>query len=481
MPHRRLLAVAAGVSILVAGLVAPAVAQERPLGPPDATPNPVALEAPAGDGTAVRLTTELGDVVIALYNESAPVAAENFLNLAKAGYYDGVGFHRAVPGFVLQGGDPDGTGMGGPGYTIPDEEVVGQYGRGTVAMARSQQPDSQGSQFFVVLDDEAQASLDAARTYAIFGQVVEGMDVVDAIVAAREPSDQIEDPVQILSASVEQVELPPEPTAAPPSAAQQAADSLAAQLPDEAAGYQLEKLAFTLDQIGAQFDPAILAELQTIADADGADAQQLAVAQATGLDDAGFISLAGASIPGVPGEQVQDAMIRLLLRGRCLDQHGDRDHRRPRGHARRSGTRSGAWRYRLRHLQRRRGLVHRLDRRGHRRGRRRAAVASTPLLPVGCLVVVPSLSSTSPCGAGRRRHWPERWNELTSSDSHAQGRSPQAWKWPVRGPVRMSCRPCTTRVGIWSSAGGSDVRAGAIAAAAPPSSADRPTRRRLDR
>ncbi len=314
MPHRRLLAVAAGVSILVAGLVAPAVAQERPLGPPDATPNPVALEAPAGDGTAVRLTTELGDVVIALYNESAPVAAENFLNLAKAGYYDGVGFHRAVPGFVLQGGDPDGTGMGGPGYTIPDEEVVGQYGRGTVAMARSQQPDSQGSQFFVVLDDEAQASLDAARTYAIFGQVVEGMDVVDAIVAAREPSDQIEDPVQILSASVEQVELPPEPTAAPPSAAQQAADSLAAQLPDEAAGYQLEKLAFTLDQIGAQFDPAILAELQTIADADGADAQQLAVAQATGLDDAGFISLAGASIPGVPGEQVQDAMIRLLLR-----------------------------------------------------------------------------------------------------------------------------------------------------------------------
>ncbi len=315
MPHRRLLAVAAGVSILVAGLAAPAVAQdeERPLGPPDATPNPVAMDAPAGDGTAVRLTTELGDVVIALFNESAPVAAENFLNLAKAGYYDGVGFHRAVPGFVLQGGDPDGTGMGGPGYTISDEEVVGQYGRGIVAMARSQAPDSQGSQFFIVLDDAAEASLEAARTYTIFGRVVEGMDVVDAIVAAREPSDQIADPVRILSTSVEQVELPPQPTAALPSVAQQAADALAAQLPDEAAGYQLEKAGYTLDQVGAQFDPAVLAELQGIAEANGADAQLLSVAQATGVDDAGFISLAGASIAGVPAEQVQDAMIRLLL------------------------------------------------------------------------------------------------------------------------------------------------------------------------
>ena len=91
MPHRRLLAVAAGVSILVAGLVAPAVAQdeERPLGPPDATPNPVAMDAPAGDGTAARLTTELGDIVIGLFTESAPVASENFINLAESGYYDG--------------------------------------------------------------------------------------------------------------------------------------------------------------------------------------------------------------------------------------------------------------------------------------------------------------------------------------------------------------------------------------------------------
>jgi cyclophilin family peptidyl-prolyl cis-trans isomerase len=315
MPHRRLLAAAAGISILAAGMAAPALAQdeERPLGPPSATPNPVALEVPAGDGTAVRLTTELGDVVIGLFNESAPVAAENFLNLAQAGYYDGVGFHRAVPGFVLQGGDPDGTGMGGPGYTIPDEEVVGQYGRGIVAMARTQEPDSQGSQFFVILDDEAEAGLEAFRTYTIFGRVVEGMDVVDAIVEARDPADQIPDPVRILSTSVEQVELPPEPSPAPPTAAELAADALVVQLPDEAAGYQLQKVAFTLEDVGGQFDRDVMEELQGIAEANGADAQLLSIAQASGQDAEGFISMAGASIPGVPAEQVQDAMIRLLL------------------------------------------------------------------------------------------------------------------------------------------------------------------------
>ncbi len=273
MPHRRLLAAAAGISILAASLSAPAFAQDdaRPLGPPEATPNPVALEVPAGDGTAVRLSTDLGDVVIALFNESAPVAAENFLNLAQSGYYEGVGFHRAVRGFVLQGGDPDGTGMGGPGYTIRDEEVVGQYGRGIVAMARTQEPDSQGSQFFIILDDEAEAALEAYRTYTIFGRVVEGMDVVDAIVEAREPSDQIADPVRILSASVEQVDLPPEPTPEPPGAAEMAAEALAAQLPDEAAGYQLQKVAFTLDEVGGQLDRDIITELQGIADANRAD------------------------------------------------------------------------------------------------------------------------------------------------------------------------------------------------------------------
>ncbi len=115
------------------------------LGPPDATPMAVAMSEPAGDGTTATIATELGDIVIELYTESAPVAATNFINLAEAGFYDGLDFHRLMPGFVIQGGDPNGDGTGGPGYTIPDESVVGEYGRGTVAMARTAQPDSQGS------------------------------------------------------------------------------------------------------------------------------------------------------------------------------------------------------------------------------------------------------------------------------------------------------------------------------------------------
>ena len=251
MPHRRMLAAAAALSLITAGLAAPALAQdeEAPLAPPLATPNPEPMEVPSGDGTAVRLTTDLGDVVIGLFNESAPVAAENFLNLAESGFYDGVGFHRVVPGFVVQGGDPEGTGGGGPGYTIEDEEVVGQYGRGIVAMARTQAPNSQGSQFFFVLDDSAEPPLEDARTYVIFGRVIEGMDVVDAIVEAREPSDLIEDPVRIISTSTEQAELPPEPTPEPPSEAEVAAAELEAMLPVEVAGLPLETTAFTSDQI----------------------------------------------------------------------------------------------------------------------------------------------------------------------------------------------------------------------------------------
>jgi len=315
MPQHRMLASLAALS-LIATTAAPVLAQdgERPHGAPDATPNPVALEVPAGDGTAVRLTTELGDVVIGLFNESAPVAAENFLNLAAEGYYDDVGFHRAVPGFVLQGGDPDGTGAGpGPDYRIVDEEVVGRYGRGIVAMARTQGPDSQGSQFFFVLDDAAEEALAAYNTYTIFGRVVEGMDVVDAIVEAREPSDQIPDPVRILSTSVEQVELPAEPTSAPPTAAELAADELAALLPDSAGDYDLEHVVFTLDEVGAQFDRDIIAELQGIADANSADAQLLAIGQASAGDDDGFVSIAGARIPGVSADQIEDAIVRLLL------------------------------------------------------------------------------------------------------------------------------------------------------------------------
>jgi cyclophilin family peptidyl-prolyl cis-trans isomerase len=313
MPRRHLLAASAALSMMLATTVAVGAQEERPLGPPDATPNPVPLEVPAGDGTAVRFVTELGDIVIGLFNESAPVAAENFLNLARAGFYDGVGFHRAVPGFVLQGGDPDGTGSGGPGYTIEDEEVVGQYGRGVVAMARTQAPDSQGSQFFIVLDDAAEPALEAYRTYVIFGRVVEGMDVVDAIVEAREPSDQIADPVRIIETSIEQVELPPEPTPAPPTPAELAADELAAMLPETAGGYELQSIVLTLEDIGAELDRDVLAELQALADESGADLSLFAIAQAGGGDAEGFVNVAAVRIPGVQGELAESAASKLLL------------------------------------------------------------------------------------------------------------------------------------------------------------------------
>ena len=114
----------------------------------------------------------------------SPIAAGNVVALAECGYYDGVPFHRIVADFVVQGGDPTGTGTGGPGYTIEDEPVTASYGRGVVAMARSSQPNSVGSQFFVVLEDEGVPVLASYNTYQIIGSVTSGMETVDAIEAA---------------------------------------------------------------------------------------------------------------------------------------------------------------------------------------------------------------------------------------------------------------------------------------------------------
>jgi len=156
------------------------------LAPPDATPLANPPTAPAGDGTTATISTDLGDVTFELYTESAPVASENFINLAEAGYYDGLDFHRIVPDFMIQGGDPNGDGSGGPGYTIQDGPIVGDYTRGVVAMARTAAPNSQGSQFFIVVKDSPFLA-DANPGYTIFGNVTSGMDVVDQIVSA--PND----------------------------------------------------------------------------------------------------------------------------------------------------------------------------------------------------------------------------------------------------------------------------------------------------
>ncbi len=179
-----------------------AAATARPSGPPDATPLASPPAAPAGDGTCATIVTSLGTIVIEIYNESAPVASENFVNLASAGFYNGLTFHRIVPGFVIQGGDPAGDGSGGPGYAIPDEPVVGDYLRGVVAMARTSAPNSQGSQFFICLDD-LRTQLDKSGGYVIFGNVVSGMDVVDAIAAVQTDSNQLPlQPVTMTSVTV---------------------------------------------------------------------------------------------------------------------------------------------------------------------------------------------------------------------------------------------------------------------------------------
>jgi peptidyl-prolyl cis-trans isomerase B (cyclophilin B) len=125
-----------------------------------------------------RITLDDGNTIdIAFYPEDAPKTVQNFVTLAKKGFYNGLKFHRVVPDFVVQGGCPKGDGTGGPGYTIPAEFNAKKHVRGTVAMARSQQPDSAGSQFYITYG--ATPHLD--RNYTVFGQVTSGMEHVDRI------------------------------------------------------------------------------------------------------------------------------------------------------------------------------------------------------------------------------------------------------------------------------------------------------------
>ncbi|HNX17418.1 MAG TPA: peptidylprolyl isomerase [Methanoregula sp.] len=125
----------------------------------------------------VRLETTMGNITIAL-NPDMPITTGNFETLVKKGYYNGVIFHRVIPGFMIQGGDPTGTGRGGPGYTIPDEFTNhNRNNRGTVAMANTGYPDTGRSQFFINLVNNNHLD----KKHPVFGTVIDGMDVVDAI------------------------------------------------------------------------------------------------------------------------------------------------------------------------------------------------------------------------------------------------------------------------------------------------------------
>jgi len=124
-----------------------------------------------------RITTAHGDIVFTFFPGDAPLHCAAFVKLADAGFYDGLKFHRIEPGFVAQGGDPKGDGTGGPGYRLKAEFNPRPHLRGTVAMARSAQPDSAGSQFYICLDDAR--FLDGQ--YTVFGQMTQGFDALDAI------------------------------------------------------------------------------------------------------------------------------------------------------------------------------------------------------------------------------------------------------------------------------------------------------------
>jgi peptidyl-prolyl cis-trans isomerase B (cyclophilin B) len=122
------------------------------------------------------ITTDRGTIVMDLDPQLAPNTVNNFVGLAREGYYDGLTFHRVVPEFVIQGGCPEGSGRGGPGYKFADEPVKGEYTLGAVAMANAG-PDTNGSQFFVCIDD---CTRKLSKDYNLFGYVIDGMDVATA-------------------------------------------------------------------------------------------------------------------------------------------------------------------------------------------------------------------------------------------------------------------------------------------------------------
>ena len=157
---------------------------------------------------------DYGTIKIELYPKYAPNTVANFVNLVEEGFYNGNTFHRLVPGFVLQGGDPDGNGTGGPGYSIKGEFRENGYTKNTlkhkagiISMARSASPDSAGSQFFIVLADTQMISASLDNKYAAFGKVIQGMDVIKNIEDSAEVEDsqtgKLKENITIESATVD--------------------------------------------------------------------------------------------------------------------------------------------------------------------------------------------------------------------------------------------------------------------------------------
>jgi cyclophilin family peptidyl-prolyl cis-trans isomerase len=160
--------------------------------------------------TSATITTDNGDIEVDLFTNDAPKAAQNFIDLAKKGFYDDVVFHRIIPGFVIQAGDGQygkkasldtgRVGTGGPGYKFEDEPIKGDYVRGALAMANAG-PNTNGSQFFICHQDLSGGKL--PKNYTLFGQVTKGLDVVDAIVnAPRNSRDLPNNPVAMTKVTI---------------------------------------------------------------------------------------------------------------------------------------------------------------------------------------------------------------------------------------------------------------------------------------
>ena len=167
--------------------------------------------APAGSATSsgstseyakkqARIKTHFGDMVARFFPDVAPKTVKNFCDLAQKGFYNGLVFHRVINGFMIQGGDPQGNGLGGPGYTIKAEFSSKPHIRGTLSMARAQNPDSAGSQFFIVHGAHAD-QLDGQ--YTVFGELVSGLSVLDQIATARCNGDRPLVPVAMESVTIE--------------------------------------------------------------------------------------------------------------------------------------------------------------------------------------------------------------------------------------------------------------------------------------
>lgn len=157
--------------------------------------------------TRAVIETKFGNIELKFFPEVAPNHVNNFIELARKGFYDGTTFHRVIPGFMIQGGDPNTKnpdkskhGMGGPGYTLKAEFNEKPHKRGALSMARASHPDSAGSQFFICVAD----SFFLDRQYTVFGEVVSGMDVADKIV--NQPRDSRDNPIERIEMKIKIIE-----------------------------------------------------------------------------------------------------------------------------------------------------------------------------------------------------------------------------------------------------------------------------------